>query len=176
MSAKIDKRAFDVKMKQIKKVLQQFPRLAGEEAVKYFKLNFDKGGFLAGDGVVEKWKPRAINNAWKKKDDDPGRALLIGKGSGRLRDSIRVVSQTSNKIVIGTDVPYAKVHNEGSKKRVLQSVKPFHRFRNGKREQVQAFSRKITQNIPQRKFIGYSKGLELRLNRQLQSLVKQHVK
>ncbi len=47
----------------------------------------------------------------KRKDKKrPGRAILMNRG--RLRNSIRGTIQ-GDTIVFGTDVPYAKIHNEG---------------------------------------------------------------
>lgn len=69
------------------------------EAVNYFKVDvFDSKSF---DGVG--WKPNI------KQD---GRQQLVK--TGRMRESIRVLSKTNNTIIVGSDVPYANFHNEGS--------------------------------------------------------------
>ena len=58
------------------------------------------------DTELEPWTPRKNQEA-----KDQGRAILVK--TGRLRRSIRVVSTTADTVTIGSDVPYAKVHNEG---------------------------------------------------------------
>lgn len=84
-------------------------------SVQYFKVDtFDKAAF---DG--SKWKDR--------KDNDSSRRLLVK--TGRMRQDIRVTERGINHRRIGTNVPYAKYHNEG------------------------------TNRLPQRKFIGNSKWL-----------------
>ena len=84
-------------------------------SVQYFKVDtFDKSAF---DG--KKWKDR--------KDNDSSRKLLVK--TGRMRQDIRITERGINHRRIGTSVPYAKYHNEG------------------------------TDRLPQRKFIGNSKWL-----------------
>lgn len=84
-------------------------------SVQYFKVDsFDKSAF---DG--NKWKAR--------KDNDSSRKLLVK--TGRMRQDIRITERGINHRRIGTSVPYAKYHNEG------------------------------TNRLPQRKFIGNSKWL-----------------
>jgi phage gpG-like protein len=80
-------------------VKKTLPIEVGDEAVSHFQSNFPEQGF---DG--QRWKPR-------KNDKTPGRAILTK--SGRLKRSIRRKLATFAKIVISTDVPYAKIHNEG---------------------------------------------------------------
>ena len=67
---------------------------------------------------------------------------MVGKGSGRLKKSIRRIRVTQNSVTIGTDVPYAQIHNEGGTIKKTVSVKS-HR-------------RKMNTTIPQRQFIGES--------------------
>lgn len=72
----------------------------GNNAVNYFKIDtFNKQAF---DG--DKWKEL-------KKPTD--RRKLVK--TGRMRQSIRVLKRSSRYIQVGTDVPYAQYHNEGSK-------------------------------------------------------------
>ena len=91
-------------------------------AVNHFKVdNFNAEGFI--DEAVERWPAR------KSKKDNAGRRLLVK--TGRLRESIKVLSRAGNTRKIGTLVPYSKYHNDG-----------------------------IPGRLPQRKFIGNSKRLE----------------
>lgn len=84
-------------------------------SVQYFKVDtFDKAAF---DG--NKWAPR--------KKTDTSRQMLVK--TGRMRQDIRVTERGINYRRVGTTVPYAKYHNEG------------------------------TNRLPQRKFIGNSRWL-----------------
>ena len=78
-------------------------RIVGRAAI--VAVNFSKERFVKKDWVNEtsqKWKDR--------KKPDKGSLLLK---SGRLKRSIRKISQVGSLVEIGTDVPYAKIHNEG---------------------------------------------------------------
>jgi phage gpG-like protein len=73
-------------------------------AVNHFKVdNFNAEGFI--DESVERWQPR------KSKRDNAGRRLMVK--TGRLRESIKVLSRYGNSRKIGTLVPYAPYHNYG---------------------------------------------------------------
>ena len=92
----------------MRQIIRQVPKVVGITAVKLFDDNFKKQGFDTGGGI----------NMWqKRKDEDTGRAILIGKGTGALRRSIRVLSATQNSVVIAagndSDIRYAQIHNEG---------------------------------------------------------------
>lgn len=77
----------------------ELPEVIGNEIVNYALDAFDK---QAWEG--QQWDKR-------KSKKDPSRALLIK--SGILRRSIRVVRTTATGGSVGTDVPYARIHNEG---------------------------------------------------------------
>ena len=96
---------------------------------------------------------------WEKRKNDktPGRAILVQ--TTYLQKSIEVMSENGTSVVFGTTVPYAKLHNEGGRLRVNQYVRAHHRTRNGRREQVQAHSRKLDIKFPKRQFIGHSEKL-----------------
>ena len=116
---------------------------AANEAVNHFKANFKVGGFV--DRSAEKWKPRKGNK-------DPGRGVLIGKGGGRLKRSIRRSSLTSKRTIIGisgTPKKYASVHNFG--------------LRAG---------RGAGFLMPKRKFMGESRVLNKKIGR----LINRHIK
>ncbi len=82
--------------------------LIGNEAKNFFVASFRKQGF--DDRNVQPWKPR------KKEGKRKGRAILVD--SGDLRRSIvrEPVNKTQLSVKISTDLPYAKVHNEGTTK------------------------------------------------------------
>lgn len=122
------------------------------KATELFDRNFEQQGFFG-----DKWKQR-------KNNSDPGRGILIGRGSGRLRKGIRATkiegdrgnngSTMKTSIVWTFDVPYAKIHNEGGTIKATQNVRPFSRTVKGKVQKVKSFSRKVNIKIPQRQFIG----------------------
>lgn len=112
------------------------------KATELFDRNFEQQGFFGS-----KWKQR-------KNDSDPGRAILIGRGSGRLRKGIQTTKRSGNTITWKFDVPYAKIHNEGGTIKTTQNVRPFSRTVKGKVQKVKSFSRKVNIKIPQRQFIG----------------------
>lgn len=160
-------------------VLRYAPAMLGNEAVNFFTDRFNAQGWQ-GDRF-EAWKRR------KKEGKRKGRAILID--TGRLRRSIRITSISGPQVTIGTDVPYAKAHNDGF--RGVVNVKPFTRNRYKKvhvatgkftkagkermktvhqisgSTQVKAFTRRM--NLPQRKFMGNSPYLTARLNRLLKA-------
>lgn len=114
-------------------------------AVQWFQDSFINQGFT-GSAFVP-WDKR-------KNDLDPGRAILVQ--TTYLQKSIEVMSENGASVIFGTTVPYAALHNEGGRLRVNQYVRAHHRTRNGRREQVQAHSRKLDIKFPKRQFMGHS--------------------
>jgi phage gpG-like protein len=143
-----------------KQVLDKAPVELGLNAVDFFVGSFKNQGWQGA--TFQRWPARKVNN-WNKRNNT-GRSILIQ--SGRLRRSIRVTSSSTTQVTIGTDVPYARVHNEGYKGPVKQQVKSFTRKN---RSNVKSFSRTINQNIPQRKFMGESPILTEQLKRKLET-------
>jgi phage gpG-like protein len=141
--------------KRFKSVLGRMPRILGNEVVNFTLDNFQRQGFLGNS--FEPWAKR--KEGWGK-DNRKGRAVLTN--TGRLRRSVRIVQATQDMVVIGTDVPYAKAHNEGLRIGLIQTVKSFTR-KSG--VEVKAHTRRVNQNIPRRKFMGKSPYLEARLKR-----------
>lgn len=93
------------KAKQARTILESSLITLGNEAKNHFVGSFRLQGFE--DRTVEKWPDR------KKKDKRAGRAILVKTGD--LRRSIRreTLSKAKLEVVIATDLPYAKIHNEG---------------------------------------------------------------
>ncbi len=89
-------------------IRKKMPSLIANEAKNEFTQNFTRQGFR--DVSTKKWKARKGNT-------DPGRGILIGKGSSnKLFRSIRVKKKTQKRILIGTSEAvkdYAGVHNYG---------------------------------------------------------------
>jgi phage gpG-like protein len=96
-------------LKQIEAFKPQLNKIvdaAGVMAVNHFKKSFRDGGFT--DESLETWKPR------KRAERGKNRAVLVK--SGRLRRSLRSKKFGVLAVKIMTDVPYAKIHNNGEGK------------------------------------------------------------
>lgn len=88
----------------LKQMLLTLPMTVGDLAVQFYKARFRAEGWY--DATFVKW---AVRSAKAKRNK--GRAILTN--TGRLRRSIRIAKLTQSSVTIGTDVPYARVHNEG---------------------------------------------------------------
>ena len=144
-------------------ILEKLPPLAGAEVVNFAMENFRQQGF----GSPGSWPKRKNPTKWGTVPRNSGRNLLID--TGNLKRSIRVLRFNQDEVVIGTDVPYAKVHNEGFKGSVIQSVKSFTRKSSKGFSNVKAFTRTIQQDIPARPFLGDSPVLTDRLKKMITS-------
>lgn len=143
-------------------------RYARVYCLQWFDDSFQNQGFT--DASFEPWEKR------KEPDRRPGGAILVD--TTFLRKSLDVLEETDNSMSFGTHVPYAGLHNNGGRMRLVQYVRAHHRTRNGKREQVKGHSRKIDTKFPKRQFIGESKqmmdGLDQWLLNQISIRFKQH--
>ncbi|OFX62709.1 MAG: hypothetical protein A2066_18950 [Bacteroidetes bacterium GWB2_41_8] len=165
------------KMDAVASAYNRMPNEIAIIAVNFTKERFRDQAWL--DKTREPWKERSRKREGKKRSQ----TLLVDKG--RLKRSIRKVLVSPSLIIIGTDVPYAQVHNDGFKGVVRQNVKSytrgltkfgvtgrkslkrstrieFGRVRTGTTT-VRAHKRTIHQNIPARPFIGQSDALERRI-------------
>lgn len=139
-------------------------------------VEFSKERFVKKDWINKisrKWAPR------KKRD----RGSLMVR-TGRLKRSIRKMENGA----VGTDVPYAEIHNSGGNVRANVTVRAHSRKRTkravsektGKKlkkrvsagnGQVKSHTRKINFRMPKRQFLGESE----RLNRKLQTILSQEI-
>lgn len=162
-------------------IMHRLPAQLGAEVVKFSHERWAQQGWLGAR--FEPWKQRK-GGGWGKADN-PKRGLLLQ--TGRLRRSVRVVRVTADYVVVGTDVPYARVHNEGFSGRVTQQVHAHERkktslgitgSRTGKTRTRITYGRKVTgtgtvkahtrtiyMKIPRRQFLGDSPYLQQRLQR-----------
>jgi phage gpG-like protein len=130
---------------ELKQLYREAPRYVGNLALQHFNDNFQQQGFV--DDTLQPWPPR---------HDDGGQDRAILVKTGRLRRSLRISRLSTEEVVIGTDVPYAKVHNEGG----MINVKAHNRrSKRGNEFAVRAYIYKATQ----RKFIGASKQLDRKI-------------
>lgn len=141
--------------RQFKSVFLRLPLIVGNVAVNFVLENFRQQGFLGN--TFQSWAKR--KDGWKK-DRRSGRNILIG--TGRLRRSIRITYVNIDGVAIGSDVPYAKAHNEGLRIGQIQSVKSFVR-KSG--VSTKAHTRRIDQNIPKRQYMGDSPYLRTQIKR-----------
>jgi phage gpG-like protein len=138
------------------KLKQDVRRYAKVYCLQWFDDSFQNQGFT--DASFQAWPKR-------ENDSSPGRAILID--TTFLRKSLSVMGEDENTITFGTHVPYAGLHNNGERLRVIQYVRQHHRTRDGNRYQVKAHSRKIDTQYPQRQFIGESKQMMANLDQWL---------
>lgn len=137
--------------KKLSRALSTLPRVIGTEAVNWSKDRFRQQNWVDTGPVA--WKARKAGDGKRK-----GRGILTD--TARLRRSIRIITISQNRVTIGTDTPYARVHNYGFKGKVTVSA---HKRRTafGKRFDkaftVPSHSRQM--NIPQRRFLGNSQVL-----------------
>lgn len=95
--------------REVSKIMRTMPARLGAEVVRFSHDRWRQQGWLGN--TFQPWAPRR-----KGAKRNKGRAILMDKG--RLRRSVRVVRVTADSVVIGSDVPYARVHNEGFAGRV----------------------------------------------------------
>jgi phage gpG-like protein len=162
-----------IQMAQVKlqKSLQDFVTVIGVEAKKHFVASFRNQGFT--DATLDHWKARKRNDKGKRGN----RAILVK--SGDLRRSVKVINKNYDSVTLGSDLPYAQIHNDGGtihKKASKNSMyyrevstnilsrKTNKRFARttGRRKATHAMEVEIGEHdikMPKRQFIGNSKKL-----------------
>lgn len=176
--SKVDLIEFTRKLDALSQAYGRMPTEIAAIAVNFSKDRFRDQAWL--DTTKHPWKKRATRRAGGTKRSQ---TLLVD--SGRLKRSIRKISANENAVIIGTDTPYAKAHNEGFKGKVTQNVRAHKRAKTKvgivKRTQrkrstridwgrvktgeidVRAYKRVLNQNIPARPFMGQSYTLMVRI-------------
>jgi phage gpG-like protein len=162
--------------KAVAQVMQTAPIKAGEIVVRFANQRFAEESWV--DGRTETW-PRRKSNAKRNQ----GRRLLVD--TGRLRRSIRILHTMSMSVAVGTDVPYAGVHNDGFRGTVQVKAHTRRKFtksqetfttRTGRERkrtvlsvggsgEVRAHSRRM--NMPRRRYLGESKEQSAQIQRML---------
>ena len=133
-------------LKVAKKMKLDVRRYAKTFCLQWFRNSFQEQGFTDASFVA--WEKR------KEPDRRYGGAILVD--TTYLRNSLDIMNEGSDSVQFGTEVPYAGLHNNGGRMRVVQYVRAHTRTRKGVREQVKAHSRKIDTTFPKRQFIGHS--------------------
>ena len=121
-------------------------------------VNFSKERFVRKD-----WLDGNSRQSWDKRKKADRGSLMVR--SGRLKRSIRKLSEGDYYVYVGTDVPYAQIHNEGGTINKTVTVRTHSRTRKGRAETVKSHRRKMNLTMPKRQFLGDSKALGKRLER-----------
>jgi len=100
---------FKAKIKQFQKINRTLPKRVGNVALNHFLESWDNEGF--SDGSIN-------SDPWAKRDKEPKgkkRKILIGKGTGILKGSMKLIpGATFKKIAVGSyGIKYASRHNRG---------------------------------------------------------------
>lgn len=160
--------SFDLMNKQARmlQAMQNSLTLMSNEAVNYFKGSFRRQGWNG-----KPWQKRKANAKRNK-----GRAILTD--TARLKNSIEKKKLTGLTQYIGTDVPYARVHNDGGEITTHPRSELFTRNRSkkGKFKKGVKAGQGFTYNggthkMPQRQFMGSTAGL----TKQLQKILTQQM-
>ncbi len=87
----------------VKDLMRRMPRWMGELALAHADANFKVEGFIDAGGI-ERW-PSA-----RKGITGRGSKKLLVK-TGKMKNSIKVMSASSSRAVVGSNVPYSGIHN-----------------------------------------------------------------
>lgn len=163
-------------MQKSAEVIQAMVTTMGIYAVNHYKKSFIDGGFT--DETLEVWKKR------KSKRDNEGRAILVKTGA--LKRSITYRKLGRYQVRITSNKPYAVIHNEGGtinkkqRSHILNfsSSGGFQRQRTRKQRNETAYSQKVeigahSIKMPKRQFVGYSGQLARKIEKKLDSNLRQ---
>ena len=140
-------------------VLPRMPRELGAKSVTFFKGSFRRKGWL--DKTLDKWKKRKHEGP-----RDKNRAILIKRG--HLRNSIRIMSADRHSVVIGSNLPYATIHNYGESGTATVRSHT-RRTPSGGTTTVRAHTRAF--EMPQRQFMGESEALDQIIGKQITDMI-----
>lgn len=136
------------KLEAYKRLRKRLPADVATFALNYFKENFRRQGYINNGGVFIPWRKTKRKKARVLGGSSSG--ILIG--SSRLKRSLRK-SNDFNTSRVSTDVPYAKIHNEGGVIDATQSVRAHKRKIRGSYKSVKAHKRKMKIKMPARPFL-----------------------
>ncbi len=151
---------FDKFLADYNALRRKLPRMYGIEAVNLFKENFDKEGFIAGNGRLQKWEKTRRNT---------GRKILTK--SRRLRRGIHIKRIGNGRVVVGVDsnIKYAALHNFGGTIPITPKMRRYFwamfKKTGDSYFKGMALTKKTEFVIPERKFIGNTSAMEPRLDR-----------
>lgn len=158
----------------ITRAITRIPHKSAVLAVNFSKERFIKKNWLDGR-----------EHPWSKTKKRKGSTLIK---SGRLKRSIRQVRVGADYAIVGTDVPYARPHNDGLTIEGTEQVRSHDRrahkrksyTRSGKRikagtvraHAVKAHARKYKRKFIQRRFIGESQHLTNQITAMMQNEIQ----
>ena len=158
----------------INRAISRIPQKAAVMAVNFTKERF----------VKKNWVD-TTEHPWDKTKKRKGSTLIK---SGRLKRSIRKVHVGADYAIIGTDVPYARIHNDGGTMEGTEHVRTHTRrahkrkayTRAGKRikagvvraHTIKSHTRKYKRTIIQRQFIGESQALTNQLTSMIETEIQ----
>jgi phage gpG-like protein len=152
-------------LQQFKKSIPAMVDVMGVESNKFFINSFRQQGFT--DTTFQAWKKRkdtkdTYKRGGRKRTRESGaptrslnigRAILIGKGSGILKRSIKWRKYGKNAVINYSNLPYAKVHNDG--------------LRAGRGKGFK---------MPKRQFVGYSKVMNRKIVEKINKIIRRTYK
>jgi len=151
----------------VSKAIESLPNRVATTAVNFSKQRFVKQNWQ--DTEEEPWKGRSRSRKGGSKRQRG--AVLVD--SGRLKKSIRVIDASKERVVIGTDVPYAQMHNDGLEAPVSVKVHT-RRSRKGKSFTVKAHTRNV--KMPKRQFLGESQALANQIEEMIYNEIEKAIK
>ena len=157
--------------------IAELPPIVGNMVVNAALDNFRNQAFNGQPWKARKTKGRRGN----------GRQNILVQ-SGALRRSIRVIRTTATSVTVGSDLPYASVHNDGGEIKRAARTETFVRNRYTKGVKGKMFGgmgafkkgttagrgltfRAYSYRMPQRQFLGRTPALDTAINR----TVKRHI-
>ncbi len=162
----VDISDFTRKLDALSKAYAILPNEIAATAVNFSKERFRDQAWI--DRKTEPWKPRA-----KRRKGSPNKSQTLLVNTGRGKRGIRKILANQDKVIIGNDVPYMQIHNDGGIIEGTFNVRPYTkkehtRNRKGRKEVVKSHKvgghqRHVKTRIPSRRFIGSSYILERRL-------------
>lgn len=160
----------DRAVQNLRALKRNLPMLVGNEIINFALDNWDKQGFQST--FLERWKPTV--------EPRNGRAILVGKQSGRMRRSHRIVRRTEQAVTVTNTAPYSGIHNEGGTLQVSVTARSrkffwaMHYATGEDRWKYMALTKKtrLTITIPRRQFIGLSPALDDRIKKLVEAQLK----
>jgi phage gpG-like protein len=156
---------FARKIENLSRIYSKLPDRAATIAVQFSKDRFREQAWV--NFSTESWRRRKENAREARRNN--GRGILTK--TGRLRRSIRKIRVSGVSALIGTDVPYASIHNYGGSIRTTANVRQHNRKIRGRTESVKAHTRQINVTLPRRQFMGESNVLTRRIERDMVSQI-----
>lgn len=165
MARKADIQELDAALRRLEEAYHNMPPQIASVALTFIHERFRQENWV--DHRTEPWKRRKMTTQFGVTPRN-NRKLLID--TGNMKRSIRKEEASVERVVIATDVPYARVHNDGFRGAVKQQVRA-HRRRTQRYGEVEVkkHSRTIHQNIPRRRFMAQSVVLTKMINREIES-------